>query len=171
MDRWIVYESMFGNTRAIAEAIASGMGERVAIMSVDDAPAVVPPSVGLVVAGGPTHALGMSRATTREEALTKGATAPRGPRTGLREWLETVKMEPTTKFATFDTKIAKMRHLPGSAARAAARAMSRGGHRTIVKPTSFYVRDIDGPLLDGEIDRANHWGSDLDSAAATSDSE
>jgi hypothetical protein len=161
MRTWIVYESMFGNTKVIAEAIASGMGDTVDVMPVSEAPDVVPPSVSLVVAGGPTHAFGMSRASTREDAIGKGASADSGAGAGLREWLDAVTMEPSTRFATFDTKIGKMRHLPGAASRSAARVMRRAGHQSVAKPVSFYVRDIDGPLLDGETDRARDWGSAL----------
>jgi hypothetical protein len=161
MDAWVVYESMFGNTRAVAEAIASGMGDRAVVMSVAEAPSVVPASVSLVVAGGPTHAFGMSRTTTRQDAVSRGAVERVAPGGGLREWLDGLTIEASTRVATFDTRIDKMRHLPGSAARAAARAMRRTGHRTLVKPESFYVRDIDGPLLEGETDRAREWGSAL----------
>jgi hypothetical protein len=67
----------------------------------------------------------------------------------------------TEKMATFDTKIERMHHLPGSAAKGAAKAAHRHGYESVAKAESFYVRDIDGPLLDGEIDRARVWGRQL----------
>jgi hypothetical protein len=67
----------------------------------------------------------------------------------------------TEKMASFDTKIESMHHLPGSAAKAAAKAARRHGYESVVKSESFYVRDVDGPLLEGEIGRARAWGRQL----------
>jgi hypothetical protein len=46
----------------------------------------------------------------------------------------------------------------GSAARPAARTLDELGYRTMVKPEHFYVQDVMGPLLDGELARAEAWG-------------
>jgi flavodoxin len=66
----IVVESWFGNTRAIAGAVAEGLGGfmTVDVTEIGDAPARVAPDVDLVVVGGPTHAFGMSRPSTRRPA-------------------------------------------------------------------------------------------------------
>ncbi len=54
----IVYESMFGNTRLIAEAIAKGFGDEtdVQVFGVADADPKVVEDADLIVVGGPTHA-------------------------------------------------------------------------------------------------------------------
>ena len=55
-----------------------------------------------------------------------------------------------------------MRHLPGSAARSAARTLRREGYgRAVAPPESFWVEDVAGPLLPGEVDRARAWGRTL----------
>ena len=41
------------------------------------------------------------------------------------------------------------------------KAAHRHGYESVAKAESFYVSDIDGPLLDGEIDRARVWGRQL----------
>ena len=66
----VVYESVLGNTQAVAKAIAEGLGESrpVTVKEVSDAPDAIPPDVGLLVVGGPTHAFGMSRPETRADA-------------------------------------------------------------------------------------------------------
>jgi len=58
----IVYESMYGGTRQVAEAIADGLSAstRCTVTEVGDAPTVVGPDVDLLVIGAPTHAFGMS---------------------------------------------------------------------------------------------------------------
>src|SRR5687767_14509631 len=59
----VVYESMFGNTSAVATAIATGLSTRMGVdlVEVAAAPAALDAGVDLVVAGGPTHAFSMSR--------------------------------------------------------------------------------------------------------------
>ena len=73
----VVYESMFGNTQAIADAVADGLAARVRVDAVEvgAAPTVVGDDVVLLVVGGPTHAFGMSRQATRQDA---GRQAERG---------------------------------------------------------------------------------------------
>ncbi|MGH3368950.1 MAG: hypothetical protein ACRDPR_03025 [Nocardioidaceae bacterium] len=65
------------------------------------------------------------------------------------------------QVATFDTRVDKVRHLPGSAAKAAARALRRHGYRVSPAPESFFVADVSGPLLAGELERATEWGEAL----------
>ena len=48
--------------------------------------------------------------------------------------------------------------MPGSAAHSAARAGRRHGFKQAVRPESFYVLDVEGPLAEGEVDRARTWG-------------
>jgi hypothetical protein len=159
---WVVYESMFGNTRTVAEAIAQGLSERAdtVVYEVGDAPLEVPPTVDLVVVGGPTHAFSMSRESTRRSAAEQGGDQEAAGHRGIREWIAGSVVHDGVHSAAFDTKVAKP-HLPGSAARAAARKMHRRGFDPIADPETFYVADTAGDLLDGEVVRAREWGSHL----------
>jgi flavodoxin len=60
----VVYESMFGNTKTIAEAVAQGLREagEVTLGSLDDLSPVQVGDASLLVVGGPTHGHGMARA-------------------------------------------------------------------------------------------------------------
>jgi hypothetical protein len=115
----------------------------------------------LIVAGGPTHAFSMSRETTRTDAINRGAT--KGERDfGLREWIDGLPAgRHADSMATFDTRVRTMRHLPGSAAKGAAKAARRHGYDSAAPAESFYVDDVDGPLVDGELERAEAWGARL----------
>ena len=66
----VVYESMYGNTHAIADHIATGLRDRfdTSVVSVDAATADVLVDADLIVVGGPTHVHGMSSATSRRGA-------------------------------------------------------------------------------------------------------
>jgi len=156
----VVVESMWGNTRGIAEALAERLGDDVTLLDVADAPSPLPQEVNLLVVGGPTHAFSMSRVSTRRDAEGKGAKAPHVDR-GVREWLDDLPACDHVDVATFDTRIGSVRHLPGSAAKAAAKKVRRHHLGRLVDTESFYVADTAGPLLDGELERAGAWGQSL----------
>ena len=169
MTALVVHESHWGNTRQVAQAIADGLadsdGGPVQVVDVAAAPSPLPDGVDLVVLGGPTHAFSMSRPATRRDAHDRGAEAGHeGP--GIREWLATLPAGDTScAVATFDTRAEQVRRLPGSAARAAGRFVSRHRLGTMVATESFYVADAPGPLVDGELERARAWGRALASRA------
>ena len=160
----IVFESMFGNTRTIAEAVAEtlAMDGQVDLVDVAAAPSVLGAGVDLVVVGVPTHAFGLSRPDTRRSAVEKGAGAE--PALGVREWLTTLAAaSAATGAATFDTRIARPR-LPGSAARAAHRRLARRGFQMVAGPMSFWVTGTAGPIRPGELERAHRWAYQLGAA-------
>lgn len=158
----VIYESMFGNTRVIAEAVGRGLAERMPteVMEVGTAPEEVAQDVTLVVLGGPTHAFGMSRPATREDARTKAERPLVSAAIGQREWLDRASLPVHVSFATFDTRTGDS-WWTGSAARRADRGLARRGARQLFHPVSFFVRGTPGPLGDGEAERAYRWGENL----------
>jgi hypothetical protein len=167
----IVFESMFGNTGRVARAVAEGFARSAGkpmLVDVGDAPNVQVAAYDMVVLGGPTHAFSMSRRSTRDDAVRQGASARHAAR-GIREWLGeqaaagTARPRAATRplAAVFDTRVAKVRRLPGSAAKGAAKSLRALGYDLLDRPTSFYVTDVDGPLLEGEEERARAWGDAL----------
>jgi hypothetical protein len=156
----IVVESWFGNTLAVANAVAEGLGEfmTVDVRTVDEAPAQLTEDVDLIVVGGPTHAFGMSRPNTRRDAAQQaGVTA--GTERGIREWLTSSPVG-VQRAAAFDTRIDK-RWVPGSAARGILRRLRKLGATLVTGPQSFRVTGTSGPLAPGELDRARRWGEQL----------
>ena len=167
----VVYESMFGSTKAIAEAIAEGIGESgvVEVVEVGAFAAgadggAVPAEVTLLVVGGPTHAFSMSRESTREDAAKEAPAGVISTGKGLREWLEDVKVADGLRFAAFDTKVLKP-NLPGSAAKAADKRLRQHGARPVTKPHSFKVHGKSDGLVDGELEAAREWGRSLGAPA------
>jgi hypothetical protein len=164
----VVFESMFGNTRTVAEAVADGLRTRmeVVLADVDEAPETLAPDVDLVVVGGPTHAFGMSRQSTRADAGRQGADRQAAAGIGLREWIERVVAGGARPpVAAFGTKVRRPK-LPGSAARAALHRLRRAGFRPVARAADFFVEGTPGPLTDGETARARAWGERLASIAA-----
>jgi hypothetical protein len=167
----VVYESMFGNTKAVAEAVALGLSSTydVELVECSRAPSAVPDDVAIVVVGAPTHAFGLSRESTREDARRQCREGDQPSESGLREWLDGLSRRPRaagqqTLTAAFDTKVSHPR-LPGSAAHAAARRLKRLGYGQLAAPQTFFVEGSQGPLVDGSSDAAFEWGRELSALA------
>jgi hypothetical protein len=164
----VIFESMFGNTREIARAIAEGIGPTLEadIIDAGDAPAEIGADVALIVVGGPTHAHGMSTPASRADSGRRAGDALVSRGDGMREWLDTVRPVATpVAAAVFDTRIKGPGFLWGSAAKPAAKRLASLGFQLIVEPEDFIVGGPTGPLFDrlepGEIERARAWGADL----------
>jgi flavorubredoxin len=158
----IVVESMFGNSYAVAEAIADGVassGREVTVTKVADAPTTLDPSVTLLLLGGPTHAFSMTRKSTRVDAVRQGA-APGDTEIGIREWIDRAAPRRDLPVVTFDTRV-QVKFVPGSAARSAASALKHHGFSRAHRGETFFVLDVAGPLGDGELERARAWGKEL----------
>ncbi|WP_433362202.1 flavodoxin family protein [Actinoplanes sp. CA-142083] len=159
MKALVVYESMFGNTEAIAQAVAEGLAGGYDVTLADAASRPSADGVDLLVVGGPTHALSMSRPSTRADAVKQGASAGHSG-SGLREYLDTAPRLSGLAAAAFDTTI-DTRFPTGSAARKAQRKLRRLGCRVVAPAESFHVSGTAGPLLDGETERARKWAVGL----------
>lgn len=164
----VIYESMFGNTRDVARAIADGIGAYlpVELLDVADAPTVLPADVALVVVGGPTHAHGMSKPESRADSARRAGDQLVSRGIGIREWLEALQPVVTrVGAAAFDTRIKGPGLLWGSAAKPAAKHLESLGFRLLEPAEDFLIGGPTGPLFDrlepGEIDRARAWGAGL----------
>jgi hypothetical protein len=157
----VVHESMWGNTRRVAEAIGGALAARmeVRVGDVAEVAAGDAASYDLLVVGAPTHAFSLSRPTTRASAHEQGAPTTAST-TGLREWIADLPAATGAVVACFDTRADRVRNLPGSAAHKARRMLRRAGW-TVVAEDSFYVGDREGPLVTGETERAAAWARGL----------
>jgi flavodoxin len=176
MDVAVVYESLFGNTRTIAEAIAQGVKQadpaaRVALLPVGEAKADQVREAGLLIVGGPTHLRGMTSGATRRKGLEAGENTAKGKGAvftpepgaegpGVRDWFEALPKAPSgTLAAAFDTRAGLK--LAGGAAKGIARRLRSHGYKLAVPPEGFIITETEGPLRDGEPDRARAWGAAL----------
>jgi hypothetical protein len=169
LDAVVVYESLFGTTRALAEAIAAGLRAgraHVKVVRADRADPARASRADLLVVGGPTHAHGMSTGRSRAEAVSWTRDPSKGfkldgapPQMGLRNWLEHL---PTSRqgSAAFDTRMNIPRVLSGAASVRIDRLLRSAGRRRVVAPASFVVTGYSG-IKPTELQRARAWGFDL----------
>lgn len=169
----IVYESMYGNTRTVADAIAAGLAEtcEVRVVRAGDVTAGMLDGVDLLVVGGPTHAWSMSRRRTRQGALQAAHKPgsdlhlePGVEGIGVREWLRTLDRHFGLAAAAFDTRMPGPPFLTGRASKAIARRLKDRWYRLVVAPESFRVSKTN-ELLPGEDARARTWGEQVAAAA------
>jgi len=156
----VVYESHWGNTAAIARAIAEGIGPEVRALSTAEATGEVIAGADLIVAGAPL--LGFSLPT---EGMLKGMAgnaskdpvAPDLSHPSMRAWLDALPRG-SGHAASFETRIWWS---PGSAAKAILGKLEALGYRPVAKAQRFVVQGKYGPLRDGEQERAKAWGAAL----------
>lgn len=145
MNALVVYESQFGNTEQVALAITDSLrafGQAQAVRF-DPTHPIDLQGVDLLVVGGPTQSYGVT--------------------SGIRSFLEKIPLTQLHQLsvACFDTRLRQSRWLTGSAAGAMAKILQKLGVAPRVPAESFLVSGKEGPLLDGELDRAAAWAKVL----------
>jgi menaquinone-dependent protoporphyrinogen IX oxidase len=141
MGALVIYDSIFGNTERIAQATASVLGERAAVhlAKVGQDEPVDLSEFELVVLGGPIHRVSLSAA--------------------MKAWLKEMPKRALrgASVAAFETCYRDPKWQRGAAARKLARKARRSGGRLVVPAESFFVVAREGPLEEGEEERARAW--------------
>lgn len=171
----VVYESMYGNTHQVADAIGAGLRTAfdVSVVPVSEVSPAVLADADLVVVGGPTHAHGMSRAGTRKSAVETAKKPVSGLKVepdalgpGLREWFGSLGRY-SVKAAAFDTRMHGPAALTGRASRGVTRLLRAHGFDVVAEPESFLVTKQER-LEPEETTRARDWGTKLAAGTAVS---
>lgn len=147
MNALVLYDSRYGNTERVAEAIALALQEAMptrltAVEEVGDCAEALR-DVDLLVVGGPTHRHGISD-TLRDALSCLSDRALDGIR-----------------VAVFDTRVHGARIVTGSAAVRLGRTVRRHGAWLVVPPASFIVGGTRGPLERGELEHARAWATEV----------
>ncbi|MBV9795637.1 MAG: flavodoxin domain-containing protein [Actinobacteria bacterium] len=166
----IVYESMYGNTHAIANAVAEGMRDKacdVTVLPVHRATAECGAHCDLLVVGGPTHVHTLPRPATRRSAVEAAAKpgsglslepAAEGP--GLREWLPALAQGDGAQAAAFDTRMEGPTLFTGQASHGIAQRLRRRGYR-VIQPVQSFTVSKQNQLSAEQTERARTWGAAL----------
>lgn len=147
MNALVIYDSVFGNTEKIAQAIAVALGTQAVPVSQADVEQLR--GLDLLVVGSPTRGF---RPTEGISKLLKGL--PKNRLAGVR-------------VAAFDTRIVletidskALRFLVdkgGYAANTIAKMLEKKGGQLAAPPEGFFVTGEQGPLKDGELEHAADW--------------
>jgi flavodoxin I len=140
----VVYDSLYGNTEKIAKAIADAITGEVGVLRAGEVSSSELKTVDLLIVGSPTHA---GRPSRPMQELLKGI--PAGALEGV-------------KVAAFDTRLTRRWvGIFGYAAGRIAGSLKRDGAALIVSPEGFFVEGTEGPLREGEVERAAHWAQEI----------
>jgi hypothetical protein len=152
----VVYESVWGNTAAVARAIAEGLeGEAFAT---DEVPPDVLASADLLVAGAPVFGFSLPTEAMRSRITPDdGESPPDLSHPSLRTWLDGLP-KGAGRSAAFETRIWWS---PRGATTTIEKKLRDAGYPPIAKAAKFVVKDKVGPLREGELDRARAWGAEL----------
>lgn len=156
----VVYESMWGNTAAVARAIAEGIGPAARALSTAEATGEALADLDLIVAGAPVIGFQLADEKAREQIGAQYGHSARPPdlsHPAMRSWLATLPAG-RGRSAAFETRVWWS---PGGATGAIERGLERAGYRPLAKAQRFIVRGKYGPLRDGELERARRWGAEL----------
>ena len=141
MNTLIMYDSTFGNTEHLARAMADELAYygTVRLLRVPEGGAFERGEADVLIVGGPTQRHGTSLA--------------------MRAFLESMPRRTLRGLAAaaFDTRYHMSEWKSGSAAPRIASKLKRAGAALILPPESFFVSSREGPLEDGELERAVHW--------------
>lgn len=182
MEIAVVFESMYGMTHEIADAIAEGVAEAqpdatVTRLRVGEAEPARVAAADLLIVGGPTHMHGMTSGLTRKMAVSMEekkerdegghlghGLEPGAEGSGLRDWFHTLpKAARGRHAAAFDTR--GEGPMVGAAAKGIAHRLERHGYGLVADPEGFVVEGDAGLLRAGERDRARAWAAGLVRAA------
>jgi flavodoxin len=157
MKALVIYDSEFGNTKQIAQAVGNEISGDVDILRVSDVKPDQIVGVELLIIGSPTQRF--------------------RPLPGISNMLNGIPKDSLTgaKVAAFDTRLtmdeinktpllAFFVRLSGDSAYAAkhiAHQLKKKGGQLIVPPEGFFVEGMEGPLVQGELERAVSWAKHI----------
>lgn len=151
MKTLIIYDSVFGNTKLIAEALAHSIGEDALLVHISNAPQDFT-GIGLLVVGSPTRAF---KATPLMKTYL--ASIPTNSLKGIRIAAFDTRADVKTVNNRFLTIMVKF--FGYAAEKIEKQLIAKGG--LSAGTAWFYISDSKGPLLEGEIVRAEQWAKDL----------
>lgn len=156
MNSLVIYDSLYGNTEKIALSLCNGLQEHaeVNIKRVNDLTPELLAGCDLLVVGSPTQRF--------------------NPTPALANFLNSLPQDSLKgmKVAAFDTRLtweaiektpplAFFERIFGFAASRIAKALKKKGGVLVVEPEGFFVEGMEGPLSEGEIERAREWAKKL----------
>jgi flavodoxin len=140
----VIYDSVFGNTEQVAKRIADVIPGTVKVVKVSGVSMLELGNADLLIVGSPT--------------VGGRATKP------MQEFVESIPkgVAEKARIASFDTRISmKFAQIFGYAATRMADALAQKGAELKLPPEGFIVKGRNGPLAEGELDRASAWGKTI----------
>jgi flavodoxin len=133
----VVYDSKYGNTEKIARMIGESIGAQVRLAG--EMQPVDLKEFDLLIVGSPTH--------------------DGFPSEEIHNLLKTMSALEGLNTAAFDTRTKTT--IFGYAAPKIARNLKKKGSNLVLPPEGFFVLGMEGPLMEGELERAAEWAKEI----------
>lgn len=144
MKALIVYDSIHGNTEKIAKSIGDAITGNVKVLRTGEVNPLELESIDLLIVDSPTHG-GRPTPATKDFLRKVSGSAIKG-----------------ISVAAFDTRFStRLVKIFGYAAGKIARILKRKGGTLILSPEGFFVKGTEGPLKNGELERAAKWAKEI----------
>ena len=137
----VIFDSILGNTKKIADTISNELGKDSKVLPVSDFNLKELEGIGLIVVGSPI--IGWKPSEKMGEFLDN---LREGQLNGI-------------KAAVFDTRIKSF--MSGDALKKISKELIRAGVVVSVKPHAFFVKGAEGPLFEGEVEKAIEWAKSI----------
>ena len=141
MKALVVYDSVYGNTKKIAETVAAELGKGVKVISVSDFNNKDLTGINVLVVGSPILAFRPSEKTSKFLASLSA-----GQLKGV-------------KATAFDTRVRIFFH--GDAANKIAKGLQLAGAEIVAEPCGFIVEGREGPLAIDAVEKAKEWAGSI----------
>jgi flavodoxin len=155
MNAMVIYDSVFGNTEKVAQAMGEALGELgdVEVRQVGKVEVEELSGLDVLIVGSPTRAF--------------------SPTPGTKDFLGGIPANALggVRVAAFDTRIAVentnsaflkfMVGIFGYAAKPIAKRLEKKGGALAVPAEGFFVEGTEGPLTEGELERAKAWAKQV----------
>ena len=152
MKAYIIYDSMYGNTQKIAQAIGEGLAGEVKVTSISGANSSELKTSDLLIVGSPVHG---GRATPALDTFIKQL--PENSLEGISVAAFDTRFESEEQGVGLRILMSVIRY----AAPRLAKALVKKGGILVAEPEGFIVENKEGPLKEGELERATKWASQL----------
>ena len=155
MKAMVIYDSIFGNTEQIARAIGKALSSRMNVetLRVSDLKVEQLTGIELLIIGSPTRAFSPTPAI--------GKFLRRISRNGLKD-ITIAAFDTGISLDDIDSPIGQffIRRF-GYAAKKISDKLRKKGGKPAVPPEGFFVKGNEGPLKEGELERAADWAKQI----------
>jgi flavodoxin len=155
MKALVVYDSVFGNTEKVAQAMGEALGSQAEVetLRVGNVKPDHLANLDALIVGSPTRAF--------------------SPTPAIKNWLKSLPRNSLqgVKVAAFDTRmvieevnsalLTFMVKLFGFAAKPIGDRLTKKGGDLALAPEGFFVKGSEGPLKEGELERAAEWAGQI----------
>ncbi|GEM_PF-174103 len=152
MKALIIYDSVYGNTEKIARAIGDGLPGEVKVESIGEANPSELPTFDLLIVGSPVHG---GRPTPQLETFLKEL--PDDALKGVKVAAFDTRFEAEDQGFALRVLMSVIRY----AAERLAKDLEKKGGELIAEPEGFIVENKEGPLKQGELERASQWAKGM----------